>query len=141
MGQKTDLLEISDEESSKLFESTDELFDDDLLESLQKRKQMSLKSKIVFADVFVDVYDCFRQKTLLIKNNELRSRVESFLSRTKPLFLSIRDYLEDYGDGKKHGNWFDGERIRIVVGENRDVMDSLVDNFFKIFREELDGSS
>jgi len=113
-----------------------EIIDEDEVNKLKKESSEMYTDSIVLARLFLKCYYCLLTNLHVFRDNEkdYPSKLKKYLEFFND--LSIREDLEEFGDGNEFGSGYLKERIKDKVNKNRDEMINLILLFFGIFWEE-----
>ena len=114
-------------------------FDDEELKKLKEKRSKSGLDKIILAHLFIQCIDNIKNNLNKINLEEkettiAKKKLEEYLKKVDNNHL--RNLIEDYNEGKSHGSYYMGLKIKDIVGENRADMDIVVSIFFAIFGED-----
>ena len=134
----TEKIELTKKEINDLHNMLDdndkEIIEDDDLEKLKKDNNNSGKSKVLLSKVFLDCYDGFSNNLYAFTSDDekLPNKFVKYLEYFKENAEKLRNLIEEYGDGKEFESHFSGEKIKDIVNDFRDDMQSLIHTFFRI---------
>jgi len=99
----------------------------------EKKRDIIGRSKLAFADVFLDAFNYFNNYLFMIKDMDIKIKINNSLYELK--FISeLRDNFERYGDGEFiEVSYYACEKIKEIVSEHREKMQKLVDLFYVLF--------
>lgn len=104
---------------------------DEYLEDLKELKKDSYENYIVLGRLYFKCYSLLKE----IKDYCKEAKgIHAFISEVS-VTQEFQDHIEYYNSGN-FGNYFTGLRIKNYVSENRKVINTLIDLFFKIFGDE-----
>lgn len=108
-----------------------EIVDEDDVKNYKKLRMCASVDTIVFAKLFLMVYDIFSNNKCTYDNKKIVKKLGTYEN-----INDIRNLLEEYGDGFEIGSVFIGHRIKDQINGKREEMNNLIKLFFQIITEE-----
>src|SRR3990167_9710272 len=126
--------QINETEIEQIVEclSDKDIIEDEEIYILRKLKMQN--DSVSFGKIFLVCYDYFNDNIYLIEDEGIKKKIEESLKRFDVYIL--RDSVENYYDGTSWGSYYEGEKIKQFVSENRKEMNLLINIFFRILGGE-----
>lgn len=137
--EKKEFVKLDEEMAEKIRDTLEgkELIEEDDMKVLKnKRKTIGTKNDDL-AKLFIKCHDNIKNNLheLKLEEEDDNKKLKDYVSQYD--VDEIRNLVSKYGDGENLGDFYTEEKISANVKKHRKEYEDLINNFFKIFGEEM----